>query len=59
MGNEAAAAALLTRKKKIRVCHRASTTRLINQATTAMGGEEVDTDQLPLIKQMLIEKVET
>ena len=36
-----------------------SATRLVNQATTLMGGEEVDTDQLSLVKQMLLEKVET
>ena len=33
--------------------------RLVNQATTIMGGKEVDTDQLSFIKQMFIEKVET
>ena len=59
MADEAAAAALLARKRKTRAGHRASATRLVNQATTVMGGEEVDTDQLSLIKQMLVEKVET
>ena len=42
---EAAAAtrATLNRKKRSRVGHRASATRLINQATTAMEDAEVDT----------------
>ena len=59
MADEATAAALLARKRKVRAGHRASITRFINQATTAMGADEVDTDQLSLIKQMLVEKVET
>ena len=53
------ATALLARKKRTRAGHRASATRLINQATTAMGAEDVDTDQLSLIRQLLVEKVET
>ena len=55
---EAAAAkrATLNRKKRSRVGHRASATRLINQATTAMEAAEVDTDQLQLTKQLLLEK---
>ena len=59
MADEAVAAALLARKRKTRAGHRASATHLVNQATTVMGEEEVDTDQLSLIKQMLIEKVKT
>ena len=59
MTDTTAAAALLARKKKTRSGHRASTTRLVNQAVTAMGAEDVDTDQLSLIKQMLVEKMET
>ena len=57
MTDTTAAAAMLARKKT-RSGHRASTTRLVNQAATAMGAEDVDTDQLSLIKQMLFEKVE-
>ena len=49
---------LLARKKKTRSGHRASTTRLIHQAMAAME-EDVDTDQLSLTKQMIVEKVET
>ena len=59
MTDAAAAPALLARKKRTRSGHRASATRLVNQATTAMGAEDVDTDQLSLIRQMLVEKVET
>ena len=59
MTDATAAAALLARKKKTRSGHRASTTRLVNQAATAMGAEDVDTDELSLIKQMLVEKMET
>ena len=58
MTDETAAAALLARKKT-RSGHRASTTRFVNQAATAMEAEDVDTDQLSLIRQMLVEKVET
>ena len=56
---EAAAAtrATLNRKKRSRVGHRASATRLINQATPLMEAAEVDTDQLQLTKQLLLEKV--
>ena len=59
MTDAAAAPALLTRKKRTRSGHRASATCLVNQAMTAMGAEDVDTDQLSLIRQMLVEKVET
>ena len=59
MTDATAAAALLARKKKTRSGHRASTTRLVNQAATAMGAEDIDTDELSLIKQMLVEKMET
>ena len=54
-----AAAALLARKKETRSGHRASTARLVNQAEIAIGAEDVDTDQLSLIEQMLVEKMET
>lgn len=56
---DAEAAALLSRKKRTRSGHRGSTTRLLNQATTAMGADDLDTEQLALIKQMLAEKIET
>ena len=46
-------------KKKTRSGYRPSTTRLVHQTATTMEAEEVDTDQLSLIKQMLIEKMET
>ena len=49
-----AAAALLARKKRTLSGHRASTSRFVNQATTALG-EDVDTDQLSLINRMLVE----
>ena len=52
-------AALLARKKRTCSGHRASTTRLVDRATTTMEAREVDTEQLSLIKQMLIEKAET
>ena len=55
----AAARTSLHRKKRSRTGHRASTTRLINQAATALEAEDVDTDLLSLTKQMLIEKLET
>ena len=54
-----AAAALLTRKKRTRSGHRASTSRFVNQATTALEESDVDTDQLSLTNRMLVEKIET
>ena len=39
--------------------HESSTTCLVNQAATAMEAEDIDTDQLLLTRQMLVEKVET
>ena len=51
------AAVLLARKKRTRSGHRASTIHLVNRATIAMETE--NTDELSLIKQMLVEKVET
>ena len=54
-----AAAALLARKKRTRSGHRASTSRFVNQATTALEESDVDTDQLSLINRMLVEKIET
>ena len=59
MTDATAAATLLARKKKTRSGHRASITRLVNQAATAMEAEDIDTDQLLLTRQMLVEKVET
>jgi len=59
MTDATAAATLLARKKKTRSGHRASTTRLVNQAATAIEAEDIDTDQLLLTRQMLVEKVET
>ena len=54
----AAERATLNRKKRSRVGHRASATRLINQATTALGAtDEVDKDQLQLTKQLLLDKI--
>ena len=50
MTDEADSTALLDRKKRIRSGHRASATRLINQATTVMA---IDIDQLSLTEQML------
>ena len=58
MTDATAAATLLARKKKTRSGHRASTTRLVNQAATAMKAEDIETDQLLLTRQMLVEKVE-
>ena len=54
-----ASAALFARKKKSRSGHRASTTRLINQATTALAAERIDSDELSLLTQMINEKVKT
>ena len=51
----AAQRATLNRKKRSRVGHRASATRLINQATTAL--EATDKDQLQLTKQLLLDKI--
>ena len=51
--------ALLARKKRSRAGHRASATRLLDQATTALGADPLDTDQLSLLKRMLDEKRET
>ena len=54
----AAQRATLNRKKRSRVGHRASATRLINQATTALEAtDEVDKDQLQLTKQLLLDKI--
>lgn len=50
---------LLARKKRSRTGHRASATRLMNQATTALGADERDVDQLKLTRQMLETKVKT
>ena len=51
--------ALLARKKRCCAGHRASATRLLDQATTALGADPLDTDQLFLLKRMLNEKRET
>ena len=59
MTDTAAAAARLKRKKNARGGHRASTTRLVNEATTALEADHIDMDQLALSKQMLSQKVET
>ena len=56
--NAETAATLLARKKKTRSGHRASTTRLVNQATTAMG-EDIDADRLSMIQRSLAAKVKT
>ena len=53
------AATLLARKKKTRSGHRASATRLVNQATTAMGEDDIDADRLSMIQQSLAAKVKT
>ena len=55
---EAAAAeyAMLNRKKRSRTGHRASTTHLVNQATTAWGAA---TNELQLTKELLLEKINT
>ena len=53
------AAALLARKKRTRVGHKASTTRLMNLATTALEAEETDLDQLVLYKERITDKVTT
>ena len=50
---------LLSRKKRLRTGHRATATHLITQATTALAAEEVDSDQLCLTKQLLLEKLQT
>ena len=55
----ATARATLSRKKRTRTGHRASATRLINQATATLGAAEVDIDELKLIKQLLMEKTRT
>lgn len=52
-------AVLLTRTKRSHAGHRASATRLTTRATTALREEEVDKDDLSLIKQLLLEKVST
>lgn len=51
--------ALFARKKRSRAGHRASTTRILDQATTAMGADPLDTGRLSLLKRMLDEKMET
>ena len=50
-------AVVLARKRKARSGHRGYTTRLLNQATTAIGAD--DSEELSLVKQMLVEKIET
>lgn len=50
---------VLARKKRSRAGHRASATRMIDQATTAMGADPLDMDRLSLLKRMLEEKIET
>lgn len=55
----ATARATLSRKKRTRTGHRASATRLINQATATLGVAEVDIDELKLTKQLLLEKTRT
>ena len=57
--DKAAAARTSLNRKKSRTGHRAVTTRLINQVTTAIEAEDVDTDLLSLTKQMLVEKLKT
>ena len=59
MMDATAAVALLARKKRTHSGHRAPTTHLVNQAMTATAAEDVDTDQLSLIRQMFVERVET
>ena len=55
----ATARATLNRKKRSRTGHRASATRLINQAAATLGAEDVDLDELRLTKQLLLEKTKT
>lgn len=50
--------ALLTRKKRSRARHRASATRLLDQAMATLEAEPVDADQLTMLKMMLDEKIE-
>ena len=52
------AAAILARKKRSRIGHKASTTRLLNLATTALGAEESDEEELSLLKQRITEKIQ-
>ena len=51
------AAALLERKKRSRAGHHSSATRPIERAMTALA-DAIDEDQLTLLKQMLVEKLE-
>ena len=55
----ASARATLNRKKRSRTGHRASATRLINQAAATLGAEDVDLDELRLTKQLPLEKTKT
>ena len=50
--------AILARKKRSRSGHKASTTRLLNLATTALREEVVDTDELALLNQRITDKAE-
>ena len=50
--------ALLARKKRSRAGHRASATRIVDQAMGALDSEPVDIDQLTMLKMMLDEKKE-
>ena len=56
---DAAAAALLERKRRSRTGHRSSSTRFVNQAKDVLASGTPDLDRLSLIKQLLIEKLET
>lgn len=51
--------ARLVRKKRSRAGHRASATRILDQATAALEAEDVDADRLTMLKMMLDEKRET
>ena len=50
------AAAILARKNRSRGGHKASTTRLLNLATTALREEVIDTDELALLNQSITNK---
>jgi hypothetical protein len=59
MTDATAAAASLARKRRTHSGHRSYTTRLLNQATDTMEADPLDTEELLLIRDMLVEKVET
>ena len=49
----------LPRKRKIRACHRASATRLLNQIDSTLAAPTTDSDKLSQFKLSLNEKLET